>query len=184
MARRPTSPKRHWTDEDDRRLIELRKAGLGVKKIVVELGRSRNGVEQRITHLFRVGAEGMERREIQVFTEEHDRIILEMFASGSTYRCIADVAGLKPDQVKGRVKLLRERGHLALARNLETADIQAEIHSRKVQADAEIAIRAESLARIAAEDAKESLRREVVRCRELSRKHGWSPMPNHARPGG
>lgn len=154
---------RHWTESEDGRLVELRREGLQVKQIAAHLGRSPRAVEDRIILLRKAGAAGVERYARQVFTEDHDRIIGEMYAAGASYAGIAAATGLTPDQIKGRLRVLKDRRNIAGTRDLATADIQGGLHARKAgDSETEEATRQRAAKGQAGED-REWLRDEVKR---------------------
>jgi len=169
--------KRLWTEADDLELVELRKTGMKVREIAKLIDRSTGGTESRIAYLLKIGKHGIERLPRQQFTPEHDRVITEMLAGGSTSQAIGEATGLKPEQVRGRVKVLGDRKALAESRNLESGDVLAKIQNRKVL-DEKAALAFEKSRAVAEADGFEKwLKAEIRWCRRMSRRYGWSPQP-------
>ena len=100
-----------WSDEHDRRAVDLRNAGATDAAIAGVLGRSRNSVQTRLSRLRGQGA-SMTSLMRESWSEERIVAVIRLLDEGATYGAIARTLGVSQECVRINVMLLRAEGRV------------------------------------------------------------------------
>lgn len=101
-----------WTKEEDRILREMFHAGTTINDVSDRLGRSYNSVKERASLLRKteVLPFAQRGRRPDAYSEEEERLIVEMFNAGHTIRDIAHAVGRNSGSLTGKIRRMRESG--------------------------------------------------------------------------